>query len=410
MNPLRIELFPIRPAVRCDAPTLLDVLLKISSPEPVATNPRPRLNLGLVLDRSGSMSGDRKIDYARAAAAFAVEQLLATDRVSLTVFDDEIETLFSNGEVADKSRLLASIAGITPRGSTDLHGGWAVGAKQTQANLVVEGLNRVLLLSDGQANVGVVETDPIATAVNRAARAGVSTTTLGLGDDYNEDLLETMARSGDGNYYYIEHPSQLPTLFGAELMGLAASFGTAATLAVESPNGTAVIDVLNNFAQDQDGRWQLPNLIAGMPVYALVRLHVPAVTGSGEVCQFQIECLPTNATERQRFTATLSLPGVTSSAYELLAPDLEVHERVVLFLIARLKTEASAAFHSGDKAGALAKIVEAKSLLATAPPTDEVRREAEAIALLEAFMAENDESKFHKHAKYQSYQRSTSRS
>src|SRR5205807_7762864 len=109
---------------------------------------------------------------------------------------------------------------IQPRNTTALHGGWREGGQQAREHLVPGGLNRVLLLSDGLANVGETNADVIATDVNRLAREGVGTTTLGVGDDYNEDLLTAMATSGGGKYYHIEPPQQLPDLSQTELRGL----------------------------------------------------------------------------------------------------------------------------------------------------------------------------------------------
>jgi Ca-activated chloride channel family protein len=124
----------------------------------------------------------------------------------VTIFDGQGQTIVPNTSAEDKGRVVELIQAVHPGGSTNLHGGWKEGGEQVGKNLVAGGLNRVLLLSDGLANVGETNLDAIATGVNRLAKEGVSTTTMGLGDDYNEDLLEAMAQSGDGNYYYIESP------------------------------------------------------------------------------------------------------------------------------------------------------------------------------------------------------------
>ena len=275
MHQPHIELVPLRPAVRADAPTTLDVLVKITPPEPKAKGQRPALNLGLVLDRSGSMAAHNKITFAREAAVFVVQELLPSDRVSVTVFDDQVQTLAPNAPAEDKGRLADMIQRIRPGNTTALHGGWKEGATQVGQNLVPGGLNRVLLLSDGLANVGQTDPDAIASDVNRLAREGVSTTTLGLGDDYNEDLLEAMARSGDGNYYYIESPRQLADTFQTELHGLMATFGKTVSLGVEPQDGVAVAEVLNDLERLPTGRLKLPNLVAGMPVLVVVRVQVP---------------------------------------------------------------------------------------------------------------------------------------
>src|SRR5262249_46226237 len=158
------------------------------------------------------------------AAVYAVQQLLPDDRVSITVFDDRVQAIVPNTSAEDKGAIVKLVQGVRPGNSTNLHGGWKEGGAQVGQHLLAGGLNRLLLLSDGLANVGETDPDAIATAVNRLAREGVSTTTLGVGDDYNEDLLEAMARSGDGSYYYIESPQQLPDIFQSELKGLMATF------------------------------------------------------------------------------------------------------------------------------------------------------------------------------------------
>ena len=237
---------------------------------------RPPLNLALVIDRSGSMAG-QKLDYARQAAVYAVDQLRAEDRVSIVAFDDRVETVVASTTAADKARLRDGIARIDTRGSTALHAGWVEGGAQVGGHLETGRLNRVILFTDGQANVGETRPDAIANDVHGLATRGVSTTTLGIGSDYNEDLLEAMARAGDGNYYFIESPGQLPGLFAAELRGLLATVGRNVSLGLEPGPGVEILEVLNELERNSYGRLQLPNLLAGAaPVEVTLRLRVPA--------------------------------------------------------------------------------------------------------------------------------------
>ena len=408
MNQPRIELIPLRPAVRSDAPATLDVLVKITPPAPDAQVRRPALNLGLVLDRSGSMAAQNKIGFARDAAVFAVQELLPTDRVSVTIFDDRIDTIAPNAPAQNRGRVVEMIRGVSPAGSTALHGGWEEGGRQVRQHLLAEGLNRVLLLSDGLANVGKTEPDAIAHDVNRLAREGVTTTTMGVGDDYNEDLLEAMARSGDGNYYYVEGPQQLPTIFLGELQGLMTTFGGAVALGVEPQGGAIVVDVLNDLDRTPDGRLKLPNLVAGMPIQVVVRLNVPAM-GEGEVCRFHLGWDDPKEPGRKEAAATLRLPAVGTAAWEALSPNIDVQERSALLLIARLKNEATRRLEQGDVEAAKHCLIEARRLLADAPATAEVRAEAEALAQIEAYIESGDWIKFQKHAKYQAYRRRSSK-
>jgi len=410
MSQPRVELFPLRPAVRSDAPTTLDLLIKITPPPAELNAPRPALNLGLVIDRSGSMDSDKKIKYAREAAVYAVEQLLPTDRVSVTVFDGEVQTLVENAPAVDKPGVVAVIRRVVTGGSTALHGGWSEGGRQVGWHRLAGGMNRVLLLSDGQANMGEQNPVAIAADVARLAAEGVSTTTMGLGDDYNEDLLEAMAQAGDGNYYYIESPQQLGGLFQTELHGLMATFGHAVRLAVEPQGGVTVADVLNDFEPDPHGAGlKLPNLVAGMPILAVVRLNVPPRGEAGDVCRVRVSWLGPKQTARQELVVTLALPAVSSSAFDALPVAVEVQERAALLLMARLKKQAT--FHSemGDMAGTLRCLSDAKVLRMDAPQSPEMQQEADAFALIEADLADGEIAKFSKRAKYQSHQTRSSK-
>jgi Ca-activated chloride channel family protein len=409
MKQPKIDLIPLHPAVRFDGPTTLDVLVKITPPEPEVKGQRPALNLGLVLDRSGSMAAHNKITFAREAAIFAVQELLPSDRVSVTVFDDRVQTLVPNAPAEDKGGLVDLIRGIQPGNTTALHGAWKEGGKQVSQNLVPGGLNRVLLLSDGLANVGETNPDAIASDVNRVAREGVSTSTLGLGDDYNEDLLEAMAQSGDGNYYYIESPQQLADIFQTELHGLMATFGKTVSLGVEPQNGVTVAEILNDLDHLPSGRLKLPNLIAGMPVLVVVRLHVPALAQEGEVCRFRLAWNSPEQEGRQQIRVGLSLPAVGSATWEALAANVEVQERAALLLITRLKKEATRSLERGDPDGAARWVEEAKRILAAAPATPEMSREAQALAAIEDHLKSGAWRKFGKLAKYQAYRRRQSK-
>ena len=260
-----IELIPGRPAVRDDEATILDVLVRITPPLPEIHVLRPPVNLGIVLDRSGSMSEGRKMDHAREATVFAIRQLLPTDRVSITVFDDQVETISASAPVTDKPGLIAQIKKICPRGSTALHAGWASGAQQVLEHVAWQGLNRVLLLSDGLANHGLTDPEAICGEVRGMAGRQVSTSTIGVGDNYNEDLMGAMARAGMGNYYFVENSVQLADIFQTELQGLMATTGRRAELTVRPRPGVELVEVLTELERGPAGQIKLPDLVSDMP-------------------------------------------------------------------------------------------------------------------------------------------------
>jgi Ca-activated chloride channel homolog len=406
----KIELIPARHAVCSDDSVVLDVLVRITPPLPEVHFPRAPLNLALVLDRSGSMSAGKKMPFAREAASFAVTQLLPTDRVSITVFDDVVETVVPGGLAVDKPELIRRIAQIKPRRSTNLHGGWAEGGRQAEAGLVSGGVNRVLLLSDGLANVGVVDPNTIAAEARGLAARGVGTTTLGVGDDYNEDLLEAMARAGDGHYYYIESPVQLVDIFQSELKGLMDTVGQKVSLGLEPMPGAAVTDVLNELERAPTGRLMLPSLVVGMPALVVVRLKLPPSSARTPVLEVRLAWDAPQVDGRRVLRARLDgLPAVPKAAWLNLPEDPEVRLQVALLMVARAQKEAAGAAERGDHSGSKEWLGTARNWAGTVPGSADTQAEMEAISALEAALDAGHNQAFIKGSKFRSYNRKHSR-
>jgi Ca-activated chloride channel family protein len=403
-----LELRPLRPAVRADVPGTLDVLIRITPPTAAKPIARPPLNLALVLDRSGSMQG-AKMQHAREAACYAVQQLLPTDRVSVTIFDNVVETLVPSTLAENKAAIVERLRQVHPRGNTALHPAWKAGGGQALEHRRADGLNRVLLLSDGLANEGETNADVICTDVKKLSQKGVSTTTLGVGQDYNEDLMEAMARSGDGNYYFIENPGQLPSIFQAELLGLMATLGTKVSLGVEPGEGVTVAEVLNDLDRAPTGRWMLPNLIVGMPLTVAVRLNVaPRSLGEAEVARFRLAWDALDG-GRQILSVPLVLPAVLVSDYQGLAAHADVAEQVGLLQIGRLKKEATRHLDHGNAGLARDALKRAREILTSLPVTELTRQEDQDLAAVERLLDQGDVAHFNKMAKYQHCNRARSR-
>jgi len=200
-------------------------------------NKRAPLNISLVLDRSGSMSGE-KMTYVKKAADFVVDQLGAEDQLSIVNYDDAVEVSSASQKVKNKQQLHAAVSAIFDRGSTNLSGGMLEGYTQVKSTKKDGYVNRVLLLSDGLANIGITDPNQIQKiAQNKFREEGIAISAFGVGADFNENLMTNIAEYGGGNYYFIGTPDQIPGIFAKELSGLLQVVAQNTKLTVNVPEG-----------------------------------------------------------------------------------------------------------------------------------------------------------------------------
>jgi Ca-activated chloride channel family protein len=205
----------------------VDFEIRVASAAVRAATERPPLSLALVLDRSGSMSGD-KLETAKRAALAVLEQIEERDTVAVVTFDDQIDVLQRAERASSvvKARIRAGLSQIEARASTALHEGWLTGCRAIAADSAPDGryeLARCFLLTDGQANVGLTDPELIASeAAGVRAHAGIGTSTFGIGPDYDELLLGPMAVAGGGQFYNLRTPAEIVNTFVGELGGMLA--------------------------------------------------------------------------------------------------------------------------------------------------------------------------------------------
>ena len=172
---------------------------------------RPSVNLAFVLDRSGSMSGP-KIATARDAVEDALNRLSPDDRFAVVVvYDDQIDVVAESSLATPEARRRAvdALRRIDARGSTNLGEGWLRGCEQVSRFLSDRGVNRALLLTDGLANVGMTDSSELQGHAAELRRRGVSTSTFGVGADFDERLLQAMADAGGGHFYFVESAAHI---------------------------------------------------------------------------------------------------------------------------------------------------------------------------------------------------------
>jgi Ca-activated chloride channel family protein len=258
----------------------IDFLVRVAD-QPAVRATRPPLAISLVLDRSGSMHGD-KIETARRAALAVLDRLEASDRVAAVIFDDRIHVL-QTGAPATRE-----VKGATARrvergrraGSTALHEGWLTGCRAIAAEGADSAVARCFLLTDGLANVGLQDAEQIASdAASIREHAGVGTSTFGIGADYDEGLLGPMAVAGGGQFHNLRSPDEIARTFLGELGELLTVAAANVRLEIQAtPSTTAEIVSTYWIGSQQADAWTiaLGDLLAGEERHVVVRFRFGA--------------------------------------------------------------------------------------------------------------------------------------
>lgn len=346
-----IVLTPRRAGLLAGQDNTVDVLVRIQAPHAPEghTAVRPPQAIALVIDRSGSME-DRPLAEARRCAAYVVGKFRPTDAVSLVQFDNRVQRLWPAVPLGDGAPLRAAIAAIHSGGNTHLHGGWHEGA-ETLADVAGTGLKRVILLSDGQANEGLTDAAAIAAQCAEWAARGVTTSTYGLGNRFNEELMVAMARAGGGNHYYGDTAEDLMDPFQQELELLGNLCLRDLRLSATVPNGVEVQMV--NDLPAVDGGWRLLDLAWGAEAWAVLRLKVPAgaLHPLGQLLSVLRVSVEGRSLEGEAVTlerAGLGLPVMSASAFDKLTDDELVSRRLVELAAADALSRMRGAADHGD--------------------------------------------------------------
>ncbi len=256
--------------------------LSVTTPEAIVHDRRP-LNLSIVLDRSGSMGDEMKIDYARRAIDKLIDQLDREDLLSIVIYDDVVQILRESQRVGtDKYAIKRMVDRVEPRGSTNLGGGMVQGLREVERNLRSEYVNRVILLSDGLANQGITDPNELDRIARRYRAKCISLTTMGVGLDYNENLMVGLAENGGGNYYFIENPNSMASILNKEFRMISSLVVQNASIELTLGENVVVRDVVGCDYRPQSGRYSIPigDLYSNDHRDYTVELAIPAGSGT----------------------------------------------------------------------------------------------------------------------------------
>lgn len=257
----------------------LDIGIEVPSPTPVNAARRPA-DLILVLDRSGSMGDERKLDYAKAAIRAFADRLAPQDRLALVGFDDTAVVEFPLASLAGPARLRFDerVNTLGPGGGTNMGEGLERGGALLGSEGQKDRSTRVVLLSDGNANAGISTPEGLTSIVKAIGRKGAVVSAIGMGLDFNETLLARLADHGMGNYSYLASLDRLGQLLEKDLGDARAQFAGASHLLLQLGPGVTVTDAAGYpLEQTTDGRVMIPlgQLLEGAHRNVTVALKAP---------------------------------------------------------------------------------------------------------------------------------------
>lgn len=326
--------------------------VKVEGGDAVSTGDRAPLNIALVVDRSTSMSGG-KLEQAKVASRRLVDMLSPEDRLAIVSYGSDVSTEIESRPAtsANKELFHNAIDRIRLSGSTNLSGGYERGVKLVMPHNRDETVNRVILLSDGQANVGVTQLAQLRALASRHLERGVSLSTMGIGLDYNEELMTAMAENGAGNYYFIEDEAALASIFEKECKGLSATVAKKTVLTLEVSPGVELLEV-RGFPYKLEGnraKIQLAAFFARQTKDITARLSV--TTGApGEMPVLSARLDYEDVAQSKRVNAVTAVTAVaTADSKKLARVENDVMKRVEQVKIAKTFKDAMSAYEKGER-------------------------------------------------------------
>ncbi|MEW6721119.1 MAG: VWA domain-containing protein [Thermodesulfobacteriota bacterium] len=382
---LSMEVRPENRTILIPGPGDGTVQIQVIAPDDAVPRDRPNVNLALVIDRSGSMSAARKLDFVKTAAHRLVDMMGREDVLSIVTYDDRVSVPWPARRVdGNREELHRIIEGLYPGGSTFLSGGLEEGFRQALRGRRGGYLNRVLLLSDGLANVGVTGRGALREISSGMARRGVSVSTFGVGNDFDEELMAGISAAGDGNYRYLGDPEGIVAALSDELRIASRTIASEVEIVIRLRSGCRFGSALGREWRQAGDAYviRLGDLPAGERRTVFASLNVTGDrTGVLEVGEVALRYRDP-ATEKTVTAApkAFSLELVRDERIYREGFDRSVQEKKAVAQSSVLVQEAARLADEGKKDQAKETLGKAAAGLAAAPPSPAVKAEMERAA------------------------------
>ncbi len=357
------------------------VMLELTAPPAPGSAPRSPATVQVVLDRSGSMGGER-LEAATRAVAALTDRLDADDRLGVVAFDDQVQVVVPAGPVVNKAAIRHAVRGIRPGGMTNLSAGYLRGVQEARRVAGPAGAS-VLLLSDGHANAGVVDVDQLSSVAANAHAGGVTTSTIGIGLDYDETLLAGVARGGQGGHAFALDGDAAGSAVAGEVEGLLSKTVQAASLIVRPRGPVESVTVWNDLPSEpiEGGIMiELGDLWAGEQRKLLLTFAVPAMGALGleQIASLELRSVAVPEFVEQTVTVPVHVNVVPGDQAAGRVPNPVVRTELLFQQAQEAKRQAADAIARGDDDEAYRLYgVAFQSIDACAPsPGDELAEES----------------------------------
>ncbi|WP_294833064.1 VWA domain-containing protein [uncultured Gilliamella sp.] len=321
---------------------------------------RVPINLAIVIDRSGSMSGER-IKKAKEAAILAVNMLNEDDTLSIIAYNTNAEVILSSTKVKNKQKIISLIEkNLVANGGTALFAGVSKGINQVSKQLSRDNVNRIILLSDGQANIGPSSVSELSELAIVAAKKNIAISTFGIGDDYNEQLMSSIASYSDGNHVFVDDTSKLENVFVREFKDVMSTVAQDIVITINLKDGTKPVRLMGRDGIIKGNKViiKMNQLYANQERYVLLEV-IPPKGKAGENktlanIEFSYNDLLNKKVEKENQTVNIAYTNKQDVVDKAVDPNIIAESEIQKVILAN--DEAVALYNQG-------KTEEAKSLL-----------------------------------------------